>query len=314
MKIRLGYVAITKALDITTSSTITYTQFEKENEPFDKLYTIITNNLDALKEILFYNIKNNLHFYRLTSKLIPLATHDKVHFDYINPFLDQYKELGHLIRENNIRLDVHPDQYAVLNSVNKGVVKNTFEILDYHYKILEALKIEDKVIILHVGGNNFGKEKSMKRFINNFKKLPKHIQEVIAIENDDKVFNLSDVLSISKVLDIPVVLDYHHFVCNNNGERIEDLIESVFATWKGKTPKIHFSSPKSKLKKEFRSHHDYIDSNSFISFLEKIKFINKDFDIMLEAKAKDDALFRLVRELKYKTNYHFLDESSFHID
>ena len=52
MKIRLGYVAITKALDITTSSTITYTQFEKENEPFDKLYTIITNNLDALKEIL----------------------------------------------------------------------------------------------------------------------------------------------------------------------------------------------------------------------------------------------------------------------
>ena len=154
----------------------------------------------------------------------------------------------------------------------------------------------------------------MKRFINNFKKLPKHIQEVIAIENDDKVFNLSDVLSISKVLDIPVVLDYHHFVCNNNGERIEDLIESVFATWKGKTPKIHFSSPKSKLKKEFRSHHDYIDSNSFISFLEKIKFINKDFDIMLEAKAKDDALFRLVRELKYKTNYHFLDESSFHID
>lgn len=311
MKIRLGYVAITKSLDITTSSTITYTQFEKENEPFDKLYTIITNNLDALREILFYNIKNNLHFYRLTSKLIPLATHDKVHFDYINPFLDQYKELGHLIRENNIRLDVHPDQYAVLNSVNKGVVKNTFEILDYHYKILEALKIEDKVIILHVGGNNFGKEKSMKRFINNFKKLPKHIQEVIAIENDDKVFNLSDVLSISKVLDIPVVLDYHHFVCNNNGERIEDLIESVFATWKGKTPKIHFSSPKSKLKKEFRSHHDYINSNSFISFLEKIKFINKDFDIMLEAKAKDDALFRLVRELKYKTNYHFLDESSF---
>ena len=34
---------------------------------------------------------------------------------------------------------------------------------------------------------------------------------------------------------------------------------------------------------------------------------------MIEAKAKDDALFRLVRELKYKTNYKFIDETSFEI-
>lgn len=26
---------------------------------------------------------------------------------------------------------------------------------------------------------------------------------------------------------------------------------------------------------------------------------------------KDDALFRLVRELKYKTNYRFIDDTSF---
>ena len=76
-------------------------------------------------------------------------------------------------------------------------------------------------------------------------------------------------------------------------------------------PKIHFSSPKSSLKKDFRAHHDYINSNTFIDFIEKIKFINIDFDIMIEAKAKDEALFRLVRELKYKTNYKFIDETTF---
>ena len=32
---------------------------------------------------------------------------------------------------------------------------------------------------------------------------------------------------------------------------------------------------------------------------------------MIEAKMKDDALFRLVRELKYKTNYNFIDDTSF---
>ena len=36
-----------------------------------------------------------------------------------------------------------------------------------------------------------------------------------------------------------------------------------------------------------------------------------DIDIMIEAKGKDDALFKLVRELKYKTNYKFIDETTF---
>ena len=41
--------------------------------------------------------------------------------------------------------------------------------------------------------------------------------------------------------------------------------------------------------------------------------INKDVDIMLEAKAKDEALFKLIRQLKYKTDYTFFDETSFYI-
>ena len=308
MKIRLGYVAISKALDITSSSTITYTNY-KNNNDINKLYEIINKNLDALAEILKYNIKNNLHFYRLTSKLIPLATHDDVNYDYIKPFKNKFDYLSNLIK--NLRIDVHPDQFTVLNSPRENVLKNTFKILEYHYNILDALKIQDKVIILHVGGCQFGKEKSITRFINNFNKLPEYIQKCIVIENDDKIFNITDCLYISNKLNIPVVLDYHHFICNNNGELIEDLIVDIFKTWKNKTPKIHFSSPKSNLKKEFRSHHDYINPDTFIEFLNKIKFINQDFDIMLEAKAKDDALFRLVRQLKCKTNYKFIDESTF---
>ena len=39
--------------------------------------------------------------------------------------------------------------------------------------------------------------------------------------------------------------------------------------------------------------------------------MNIDIDIMIEAKSKDDALFKLVRELKYKTNYLFLIDTTF---
>lgn len=306
MKIRLGYVGLSKTIDITSSKTITYTNYLKSKD-FNKINELIITNLNNLKEILIYNIKNNIHFFRITSKLIPLATINDISFDYIKPYQKYYNEIAKIIKENNLRIDVHPDQYAVLNSTKKEVVENTFKILKYNYNILNALKIKDKVIILHIGSNVLGKENSIKRFINNFNKLPNHIKKCIALENDDKIYNAFDTLNLCNKLKIPMVLDVHHHICNYT-ENIN--YEKIFKTWKI-TPKIHFSSPKNKTKKDFRSHNDYIDSNSFIEFINQIKHLNFNIDIMLEAKFKDDALFKLVRELKYKTNYKFIDETSF---
>ena len=312
MKVRLGYVALSKALDdVTTSSTITYTNYINKNYNTSKLLEITKNNLDSLYEIIKYNVKNNFHFYRLTSKLVPLATHDKVDFDYITPLLDEYKKIGKLINGNNIRVDTHPDQYAVLNSMNSKIVKNTVEILEYHYKIMDAIGIKDKIIILHVGSSACGKKASITRFINNFNKLPDHIKKCIAVENDDKVYNIKDVLELCHKINVPMVLDYHHFICNNEKEDINDYLKEIIDTWNGKLPKMHFSSPKSKLKKEFRSHSDYINKECFIKFINILKKQDKDIDIMLEAKAKDDAVSRLARCLKYETNYKFLDETTF---
>ena len=312
MKVRLGYVALSKTIDnLTTSSTITYTNYKEKNYTVDKLLEITKNNLDNLYKLLTYNIKNNIHFYRLTSKLVPLATHNDVNFDYITPLKKTYEKIGNLINNNNIRIDTHPDQFAVLNSTDKKIVDNTYEILHYHYKILNALNIKEKIIILHIGSSVFGKKASISRFINNFNKLPNYIKKCIAVENDDKIYNTIDVLEICKKLNIPMVLDYHHFICNNDGEKLENYIKNIMDTWKTLNPKFHFSSPKSKLKKEFRSHHDYIDVDEFIKFINILKPYNKDVDIMLEAKNKDDALFKLVRQLKYKTNYKFMDETTF---
>ena len=124
--------------------------------------------------------------------------------------------------------------------------------------------------------------------------------------------SISTLVSLNK-LNIPVTLDYHHHQCNSTEEPLENYLEQIFSTWKKKNipPKIHFSSPQSK--KEIRSHNNYIDSDTFISFLEILKNYSTNIDIMLEAKKKDEALFRLIRELKYKTNYHFLDETTIEI-
>ena len=299
MKIRLGYACVPVTIDETSSHTMTYTTYKKLGKKAnEKLDSVIKENFSSLEKILKYNIRNDIVFFRMTSELLPLLTHPDVHYN-VSKYKNNLKKIGMIIKENNLRVDMHPSAYTVLNSVNEDVVISTINILKNYQKMYEYMGIDSK-LVLHVGSKTNGKKDSMKRFINNFNKLPDEVKELITLENDDKSFNIRNVLSICETLNIPMVLDYHHFKVNKNNEKIEDYIERIFNTWKD-TPKIHFSSPRDKKNK--RAHHDYINSDDFIEFLEKIKFTNKDFDVMIEAKKKDEALFRLIRELKYKTDY-----------
>lgn len=311
MKIRLGYVALSKAFD-SSFQTETYTTYQKTNGDLKRLDNIIKNNLNTLYEILLYNVKNNIHFYRITSNLIPLATHKEVSFDYVTTYQSDYIKIANLINHSKMRCDMHPEQYAILNSTKKEVVENTKSILSYHVKLLKALQIEDPLLVLHVGSSVFGKEKSIERFIYQFNKLPKNVRNAIALENDDKTYTVEDVLRICEKLDIRMVLDYHHYLCNKGEVDIQNQYQRIFNTWHGKIPKVHFSSPKNKTKKDIRSHHDYIDINVFLNFIKDIENFTDNVDIMIEAKAKDDALFRLIRQLKYKSDYTFIDETSFY--
>lgn len=304
--VRLGYACISNAIKESSSSPYTYSEY-KEKGNLSKLDMVIRSNLEALKRIINYNIRNNIHFYRMSSKIIPLATKDDVLFDYVSNYRDIYERIGAKIRKNDMRVDFHPDQFCVLNSTKKEVVENSIKILEYHYKLLDVLGINDKVLIIHVGSSVLGKDNSIKRFINNYNKLPKYLRDVIATENDDKVFNVEDVLSISDITGVPVVLDYHHYKCNKSAIDIEKILNS----WKGKRPKMHFST--SRNSRDFRSHSEYVDSDEFIKFIDVIKEYDRDVDVMIEAKGKDDALFRLVRELKYKTNYMFIDDTTFYV-
>lgn len=308
MKIRLGYVCLVKSVNLPFK-TINFTNFNKSND-FDKLDSIIKYNLNNLYEILKYNKKNGIYFYRMTSNLIPLATLDKVEFDYLDKYSDLYDKIGKFIKDNNMRVDFHPDQFCVINSTNDVVYQNSIKILNYHFNLLDKMGIKNKVLVLHIGSTVFGKDASIKRFISRFNKLDDKLKKCIVLENDDKTYNVLDTLLLCEKLGVPMVLDYHHYVCNKGDVNLYDVIDRVFNTW-DILPKIHFSSPKNLSKKDFRSHNDYIDENTFIDFLENIKFLDKDIDIMLEAKEKDCALFRLVRGIKYKTDYSFINDSSF---
>ena len=102
MLIRLGYVSISKTLENDISfHNITYTDYSKNNDE-NKLDEIIKLNFNTLINILKYNKKNNIHFYRLTSKLIPLATHKDVNFEYIKRYKSFYEVITNEIGELRI--------------------------------------------------------------------------------------------------------------------------------------------------------------------------------------------------------------------
>ena len=295
MKVRLGYACITNALDESSSSLLTYTHFKKlGSNGYDKLNEVIISNFKSLEDILKYNISNDIYFYRLSSNIIPLISHPNVDID-LTKYEDYFKRIGNIIKKNNIRVDMHVDPYYVLNSVNDEVVKSTINICKIYHNMFKLMKIKSN-LIFHIGGKTISKEEGIKRFINNFKLLDKEIQDMILIENDDKIYDIIDCINISKSINCKIVLDYHHYMCNKSGVEIKDYLEYIFNTFEG-IPKVHFSSPKSR--KEYRAHHDYINIKEFTKFLDMIKVYNRDIDIMIEAKMKDDAVFRLIRQLKY---------------
>lgn len=316
MKFRLGYVAISLTMDeIVHYHAMTYTSYLKLGTKMgnQKLENIIAENIHTLKILLAYNNLYNIHFYRISHHIIPLASHPNVKYNYIDNFKNDWLEIGKYIKENNMRIDSHPDQYCVLNSTRQEIVNSSINILKFNFKLFKALDIPGKTV-LHVGSSVDGKEAGKNRFIENFNKLPNNIKKMIILENDDKIYTIVDVLELCEKLNIPFVLDYHHYLCNHGKEKITNYLPRIFATWKNTNllPKIHFSSPKSQ--KEKRTHSTYISLKGFIKFLNIIKEFNQDVDIMLECKGKDEALFRLSKQLRMLPNIKYIDTSTFEIN
>jgi len=317
MKFRLGYVAMTLGLeDCSPSGAVTYKTFEKLSGGEARLYRlrkVANKNLQNTLRILRYNKAMNISVYRLTSKLIPLATHPELlQWNYINDFAEGLREIGDFIKQNNFRISAHPDHFTIINSPLPKVFEDSLRDLDYHVKLFESMGLEDSKykLVLHVGGVYGNKQDSIERFCANFTKLPGRIRDRLIIENDDKSYNTYEVLALCKRLGAPMVLDVHHHNCLCEKEDLGKVLPEIFDTWKGEYfhPKIHFSSPRGI--KDFRSHADLIDFNEFADFLTIASSVGRDFDVMLEAKSKDVALLSLSDELaaagfKQKNNSEF---------
>lgn len=316
MIVRFGYVAMSATLkDCSPSKTITaanLAKIEQEKMRFARLAAIARENLKNTQRLFYHNKGHDIQVFRLTSRLIPLATHPLAeNWDWFNDVQGQLKSLGDYAREHHFRLSAHPDHFTLLNSPKEDVTRASIRDLEYHLRIFEGMGLKSSSkLVMHVGGSYRSKEESIQRFIKNYLGLSSELKSRIILENDDKIYTARDVLKLCQELSLPMVVDIHHHWCNHQGENLIDLLPEIFSTWQNQPhpPKIHVSSPKSP--KDFRSHADYVEPDFFLAFLNQAAKLNQDFDVMIEAKQKDGALFRLMKDLQKVPYIRSISEAS----
>ena len=292
---KIGYPCINNTLKCTANSTFRLASYSEDN-----LKSKVKNNLDCLKKVLEFNKENNIRFFRISSDLIPFASHEINQFDWQEYFKKDFQEVGNFIKENNFRISMHPDQFVLINSPNKEIVERSVKELDYHCNILDSMKLDNTAKIqIHIGGVYNNKPEAIQRFVETYKQLPEKIKNRLCIENDDRLFSLKDCLEVHKKTGIPIIFDFFHHECLNNNESISEAVRAASKTWK-KQDGILMADYSSQEKGERKGKH--AESINLKDFQDKINQAesnkNIDFDVMLEIKDKEKSAIKTIKELK----------------
>jgi UV DNA damage endonuclease len=275
-------------------------------------------SLGYLDAILDHLAKHGVDMYRMSSDLAPYATHpDMPQFHgMVRESAAELRAVGEKAKRLDIRLSFHPSQFVVLNSPDPALVEKSVWDLTSQAEMLDLMELgPESVLVIHVGGTYGDIPASRARWVETWKTLPEPVRRRLVLEHDDLRFSAADVLWIHARTGVRLIFDYQHFWClNPERADLRETLAAILATWPdGVTPKIHFSSPRTEMRDVqrvdrktrkkitvhaapvFTGHADFCNPFEFATFMRVAEGL--DFDVMLEAKAKDLALLRLKPDL-----------------
>jgi len=279
-------------------------------------------SLVYLRDIILYLQQQDIKMYRLSPDLAPYLTHpDLPQFHgQIEECIAELQAIGELARAAGVRLSFHAPAATILNAPHEGIARKSEADLTALARLLDAMSLgPEAVVVTHVGGVYGDKSSARRRFIERYLALPPPTRRRLALENDDGRFSVGDLLAIHRETGARLVFDYLHFRCHNpEGMSIQEALGQCLATWpEGVRPKVHFSSPRTAMhviqhkdpttgRVEYSlrpprptQHADFIHPFEFTAFLQMARAAGlPDFDVMLEARAKDLALLHLREHLR----------------
>ncbi len=169
-----------------------------KNATKERLFELISYNLDSFERMIDYNIKNNILHFRISSDIIPFGASPVNEIKWWEEFSNRFDKIGKKIANASMRVSMHPGQYTVLNSPNIEIVNRSIEDLNYHAKFLDSLKVGSECkLILHLGGVYGDKESAKQRFIANYMQLDESVKKRLVLENDDVSYHIEDILEVA---------------------------------------------------------------------------------------------------------------------
>ena len=225
-------------------------------------------------------------FFRITSDLVPFASHPVCSFPWQEDYAGEFEKIGNYIRQYGFRISMHPDQFVFLNTPDKGVLQRSIDDLVYQVQVLDLMGLDRSAKVqVHVGGVYGDKPAAIDRFVQQYDLLDEALRDRLVIENDERLYTLSDCLAIHEPTGIPVIADTFHHSLLNNGEHFLSLLNPVRKTWniKDGIPMVDYSSQEQG--RRVGAHAVHIVAENFRQFLKES--LPADFDIMLEIKDKE---------------------------
>ncbi|MEJ7639636.1 MAG: hypothetical protein WKF75_17100 [Singulisphaera sp.] len=123
--------------------------------------------------VVEFNVDRGVSLYRISSQLIPFASHPVNDRPWWDDFAGPLAEIADVIARSRMRVSVHPGQFTVLNSPNPKTVADSLRELEWHARLLDTLRTDPSCkIILHVGGAYGGRPEAMDRFVEVANLLP----------------------------------------------------------------------------------------------------------------------------------------------
>ncbi|MCC9167807.1 UV DNA damage repair endonuclease UvsE [Pontibacter harenae] len=291
---KIGYPCINQSLDCSSSRTFRLASYTEE-----RLIELVEQNLACLRRILEYNVEHDMLFFRLTSGLIPFASHPVNTYNWQEHFTMTFRRLGDYIKKHNMRISMHPDQFVVLNSPNEQTVQNSIAELVYQGTILDLMGLDTTAKLQIHGGGAYGdKATALGRFAGVYhNQLPDAVKARLCVENDDRTYSLQDCLYLHQLTGVPIIFDNLHHECINNGEPMREAVEMAAQTWHPEHDGILMMDYSAQALGERKGKHvQSIPEQLFHDFLAETEGL--DMDIMLEIKDKEASALKAVEVAK----------------
>ena len=236
----IGYACKTRGVHGTDQHAMRLASLQDQ----ERFLGVSRANLRSLSRILEYNASRGIRLFRVSSDLIPLASHRENRHEWASLLAPELSALRVRSDALGMRLSMHPGQYTVLDSLRPDTVSSAVAEIEYSAKLLSLLSGGETLIVLHSGGRP-------ERFAKGFSLLSERAQSCLVLENDETHASPEETLFLARQLGVPMVYDNLHaeILASRRGAVVfpanmhKEAIAAAAATWgsRKRPQKIHFS-------------------------------------------------------------------------